>query len=648
MGKRIRHLEYYGYVDQNVYLGIPNTDLSDIRETNKEQDKEISEISGATKDKASVELVNELSGKVDTFIDAQIDVNNTVVSAINANANSIAQLQERDVEITDMINELAGDFEPIYNKLDELEGKIDEYANFEEEATARLNSLDSELDSVASGKLDTSFASYADETYSKKEDVYTKEEVDELINTSYSGAATREWVISRGYITESDADAKYATKNVVTALSDRVNNVQSELYNQYNSLNSNFIAFSANTNARLNTFNDRIGTLETKHDRDVANLNDRISGVQDEVDDAEDEIRRINEISLPNKANKSDLDDLADEVEELSSSLDGKVDNSTYVVDKANLINAIDRLTEVKADKTEITRIDGELSGLSNDIQDEATARQDADTVLDNKIAQANTRIENIEIGDIERDNRISTLRDDLNIEIQNRIDGDNAIVGAQDDRDVKLTIYGTRKYADKVAANAVDTANIYTDDKDLELRIYINDEVVEPLQRSISAKADKTYVDGVKSDILATVDSKIDVETQRAKDRELTLESNLASETSQRIAQDRQLISATTHIGNKVAALTDWDGDDRSDYTDEGNGIIDVMHRELHDVNESLDTFFANVSYDSSTNKIVFENKDGGEVGSLDVSEFVPTNLEARITAMENLLAQIAERLNI
>ena len=26
MGKRIRHLEFYGYADQNSYIGLPNAD----------------------------------------------------------------------------------------------------------------------------------------------------------------------------------------------------------------------------------------------------------------------------------------------------------------------------------------------------------------------------------------------------------------------------------------------------------------------------------------------------------------------------------------------------------------------------------------------------------------------------------------------
>ena len=48
----IRHLEYYGFPDQNRYSSDVDIDLSDIREKNKEQDEEI-------KDLEVIELADE-------------------------------------------------------------------------------------------------------------------------------------------------------------------------------------------------------------------------------------------------------------------------------------------------------------------------------------------------------------------------------------------------------------------------------------------------------------------------------------------------------------------------------------------------------------------------------------------------------------
>ena len=44
MGQKIRHLEYYGFSDQNGYLSLPEFELSGIHETNKEQDSEITKL----------------------------------------------------------------------------------------------------------------------------------------------------------------------------------------------------------------------------------------------------------------------------------------------------------------------------------------------------------------------------------------------------------------------------------------------------------------------------------------------------------------------------------------------------------------------------------------------------------------------------
>ena len=44
MGKRIRHLEFYGFADQNKYNSLCNIDLSEIHETNREQDEDIDEL----------------------------------------------------------------------------------------------------------------------------------------------------------------------------------------------------------------------------------------------------------------------------------------------------------------------------------------------------------------------------------------------------------------------------------------------------------------------------------------------------------------------------------------------------------------------------------------------------------------------------
>jgi uncharacterized protein (TIGR02145 family) len=184
MGKRIRHLEFYGYADQNTYMGLPNTDLSDIRKVNREQDKEINSISGATKEKADAKTVNELSGKVESFIDKQDMINKHLARGINKNRERIEKLEARDEEITNKINEIADDFDPIYENINSLSGKVDtldakltnhinQESTFETEITRRVNNVENALGS----KLDRC---EADTIYAKKNDVFDQVNIPQM------------------------------------------------------------------------------------------------------------------------------------------------------------------------------------------------------------------------------------------------------------------------------------------------------------------------------------------------------------------------------------------------------------------------------------------------------------------------------------
>ena len=68
----IRHLEFYGFPDQNGYSSVINggdVDIDDIIKKNKEQDEEIQDLEGEKADKKDLD---ELSGKVETMIAAHL------------------------------------------------------------------------------------------------------------------------------------------------------------------------------------------------------------------------------------------------------------------------------------------------------------------------------------------------------------------------------------------------------------------------------------------------------------------------------------------------------------------------------------------------------------------------------------------------
>ena len=605
MGKRIRHLEFYGYADQNTYIGLPNADLSDIREVNKEQDKEINAISGATKEKADITTVNELSGKVETFIDKQDMINKWLAKGINKNRERIDGLERRDEEITNKINEIVDDFNPIYDELgrisrktDELDTRLTEHIAESEDFENRINNKVDGIEDGLEGKLDKTEAY---DTFAKKADVYTKREVDELIDNKTQDYATEQWVLNRGYITEVDADGKYASKARLNALEDRVGNIQTTLYNQYNELSSDLSQFKTLTNSRIDTLYGRMDTLESKHDRDIETLTNTTNAIQRQVNQNEEAIRQINEVSLPNKVDKSEFNDLKSRVNDVENDLRDKVDKTEYERDKARFGTQLDSLDNRKADKTELRAVSGAVDDLADALEQEKQNRIAGDNALGQRIDDTNGRIDDIREENLERDQRLNNLERDLAKEINDRVEADNAIIGSASDREEDNTIYGAKKYADKVATNTLNEANAYTDVKDSAVRDYI-DETKADLERQITAKADKSYVNAVKAEIEATIDDRINDETTRAQGVEASIETTLRQETLRAVGKENTISTALTHTSNIVKALTDWDGDDRIDYTDVGNGIIDVMHREIHDMKIAI----ANVSEGNKTSNDV------------------------------------------
>lgn len=223
-------------------------------------------------------------------------------------------------------------------------------------------------------------------------------------------------------------------------------------------------------------------------------------------------------------------------------------------------------------------------SRLDQEIQD----RINGDNALGTRIDTTNGAIADIREENITRDERLRNLERDLAKEVNDRVEGDNAIIGSPTDREEDNTIYGVKKYADYVSTQALISAKGYTDTKDSRVRDYI-DETKSDLERQITAKANKAYVDEAKIEIISTIEPKILEEKSRAQSVEASLESAIRRETARAIDKERTISTALTHTSNIVKALTDWDGDDRIDYTDAGNGIVDVMHREIHDIKETI-----------------------------------------------------------
>lgn len=592
MGKIIRHLEYYGYADQNVYIGLPNCDLSDIHETNREQDKEIDAISGATKDKVDISVFNELSGKVDTFIDAENTINEAFVNAISSNTISIGNLEKRDMEITDKINEVTDKFDPLYEVIDDIsaqtadiQNKLDSHLSATSEFENTVLEQISGINETLNEKLDKT---EADELYVKKDDVYTKDEIDDIVTNGVSGFATQQWVLDRHYISEDDADTKYAQKSRLTALEDRVNDVQTNLYNQYNSLNSSFIEYKTVTDGRISAITDNISTLNAKHDREIASLENADATMQQAINANTEAIKVINDISLPSKTDKTEFNDLKAVVDTFDDRIDGKLDISDFDDYKERTNLKFDEFDNKKADKTELNAVSSAVTETNSRIDDEAAQRIEGDKQLGERIDGVQDEITNIKEYELNLTSGLTAISSGLTQEILDRKNGDAALLGTTADTDSALTIYGTRKYANKVGSQVLSDAKQYTDEREYAINESVSNQISD-LEVKLSSAATKAYVDAIKKDIMDETNSLVTNETERATARENAIEAKISQVDSNSYVRDMELSSALTQTSNVVAAITDWKGVNGEEYTDDGNGILDVLHRQFHDLKESI-----------------------------------------------------------
>lgn len=558
MAKRkfIRHLEYYGFPDQNVYNGLPNIDLSDIREVNREQDKEITEISGETQNKADLNLVLELSGKVDTFIDVQSAINEEFLNSVSGITNKIVALEERDVEITNKINELTDKV----NEIDDIEEGVGELwegiSALSESLSAHVEDFDAymeatstEIDSIydeLSGKVD---ADFAEETYAKKGDCYTKEESDELflkVHQDISHLATKEELAYVQSEVESIDLTPYATKEELSALSESFDEYKETAEEKFSDIDD-----------KINNIENSISSLTN----DISSIEEEIEGINGKISDVSGHIITIEEI-LPTK-----------------------VDNTEFAEFESDMLAAL----ATKADEEELNRVKESANTLSIELQQEKAERISGDTKLTSDVADLNVAVSDLEQDIIDVNARIDEVSDDLAQEIQDRINGDIALIGTEDDTMADDTIWGAKKYAINQKLEAEQYAESYVAQKITEVENRVDNKFDE-FDTRLSAKADKTYVDRLVEERVTSLDDelndRIDREVETLNQKDANLETEI-EDLRQQVAS-----SDTKDIYKRINVITTYSGDTPEEYIDSGNGILDVLHREFHQLEEEIGAY--------------------------------------------------------
>lgn len=505
MGKRIRHLEFYGFPDQNVFNSITNVDLSDIKEVNRDQDREISEISGQTQNKADLNLVTELSGKVDSFIENQSLVNEGVIESLSS--------------MTDNINEIA------------------DLVNSNEEAISGLNDTLSEHIEEFNG-----FKDYADETYAKKDDVYTKEEADEKFLSS-------------------DQDlSKYALKDDLEALQEQVDALDDEYAtkDELNELREEFSGLSESVEAEL-------------------------SSMTSSIDSVEEDMEELKEIVT------SSTTDVDERLEEMSERIADKIGSEQFSTEVNRIYGEIDALDASKVGKDEISSITASVQSISDGLAEEKSARENADSAINEDIAAISGVTTSISGVISTVSGSVEDLSVALEAEIANRESADVALVGTDGDTALSDTIWGAKKYADTKGDSVLIDARAYADEKLSGIDTLI-DNKLDDFDTRLSAKADKTYVDELVEERVretaTTINSRIDTEVDALNRTDGMINGKIAV-----LESEIESINLRD-VYKRINVITTYSGDTAEDYDNSGNGILDVLHREFHQLEDEIGAY--------------------------------------------------------
>ena len=573
----IRHLEFYGFPDQNGYvsnIGNMDVDLSELKNKDKEHDKEIKCLENEKADKKDL---LELSATVENFINTQSQINSAVVEELSGITSDIEKLKDIDNRygeqlsaLTDGVNDALCGVQILGNKVDDV---IEDLAEL-------------------SGKVETFSADTKeklDDVYSKLNNKVDKNELDNILQDY----PTKEWLNEEGYLTREEGDERYARKETVEALNDRVNSAVTDLNTKIYTVSGNLATFSSTTNARM-------GVLETNFETLRGEVNRKINTISGTVEDHERRItQNANDIDaledeMVRKADKADLERLQNTVSNLADVVDTKVGKPEFETYKSYVESQFNDMDDKKADKTALTEINDAIEELDDKIDQEIADRISGDTYITNQITNIYNEINEIKEQAVDYGDRIQTLEDGLAQEILDRQQADLDLIGQETDPYDADTIWGAKNFAKNQKAQAITEANLYTDQEISGLRTEIENKFNE-VEQELSGKASKDYVDTAvreaKAELIETLEGEINNEVERATNAEADLR-RMILENTRNIQENDQAID---DLSDKVNAITEWDGKEMGDYNSWADahpsaaGVLDVLHREFHQLIDTL-----------------------------------------------------------
>lgn len=577
-----RILEPYGYIEQVDYnmMGFCDVDLTPINEKNEEQDEEINNLSGLTQDAQNG--LTALEGEFREFSGNTLNALSEMTVSINANAKNIRTLVAKHNQLSSTVSSMDESLTNLTGRVDALSESISQSS---EEVNTKISVLEGRVDELEtdvedlSASLNTKLSKEeAEEQYARKDSVYTKEEVDNIVSDELSPYASKQWVEEQGYVKRTDADTLYASKDTEA-------NAQAAL-DKANEVFTDFNQFKGAANQSIDSLEGRVTNLEAKEEADKNALSSKIDEVSAKTDTNTSDIANLKTV-METKADKSTTDVMASTLEEVQSALEGKVEISAFNDYKTSVAADIDYIKGNYAKKSDIENTNANITSLEGKLDEEIANRTSGDKTLTNTINNdIKPSIESLRMKDSELQIAVEKLGSDLAKEITNREKGDSDLLGLESDPSDRMTLYGVKTYATSTAQQALNDAKKYTDDAEQNVTTKVND---------LNTKLDNTLGSRVTQDELATAVNEVKNSLQgdlaneinRAKEAEnalknlnTTLEGNVnaaINTTNKQVATNNTILSVIT------SWKPSYEGD--TDYSDEGNGVLDVLHREFHNL---------------------------------------------------------------
>lgn len=578
-----RILEPYGYIEQVDYnmMGFCDVDLTPINEKNEEQDEEINNLSGLAQDAQNG--LTALEGEFNEFSALTVGALSTMTESINANAENIETLVANHNQLSTTVSNMNESLSNLTETVNTLSDSISTKLSKEEAAELyarkdKVEQLETDVDAL-SASLDTKLSKEeAADVYARKDSVYTQEEVDGKFSNELSSYASKQWVEEQGYVKRTDADTLYASKNTEV-------NAQNAL-DKANDVFNDFNTFKGATNQSIGSLVGRVTDLETKEEADTKALSSKIDEVSEKTNTNTSDIADLNTV-METKADKSTTDAMASTLAEVQSALDGKVDISDFNNNKALVAADIDFIKGNYAEKSDLNITNANITSLNGKLDEEIANRISGDNTLTNTINNdIKPSIESLRMKDSELQIAVEKLGSDLAKEITNREKGDSDLLGLASDPSDRMTLYGVKTYAASMAQRALNHAKKYTDDAEQNVTTKVND-LNTKLNNTLGSRVTKDELAKAVNDAKNSLKGDLTNEINRAtaaentlKNLNTTLEGNVNAAIN---ATNNQVATNSTILSVITSWKPSYEGD--TSYSDEGNGVLDVLHREFHNL---------------------------------------------------------------